>query len=134
MSQNFQDFAPQERIDHINKTLELISKQKVFYSRLQMMVNYVEEDGDEPSEVAQMKERIDNLSAIYSGGNNLLQILQVMEDKLLGCATSKTRPLDNTYIICHDTHGTHAKYKTQYGEYECPFHPLKSPALLASVI
>ena len=31
-----------------------------------------------------MKERIDNLSAIYSGGNNLLQILQVMEDKLLG--------------------------------------------------
>ena len=84
MSQNFQDFAPHERIDHINKTLELISKQKVFYSRLQMMVNYVEEDGDEPSEVAQMKERIDNLSAIYSGGNNLLQILQVMEDKLLG--------------------------------------------------
>ena len=84
MSQNFQDFDPQERIDHINKTLELISKQKVFYSRLQMMVNYVEEDGDEPSEVAQMKDRIDNLSAIYSGGNNLLQILQVMEDKLLG--------------------------------------------------
>ena len=112
MSQNFQDFAPQERIDHINKTLELISKQKVFYSRLQMMVNYVEEDGDEPSEVAQMKERIDNLSAIYSGGNNLLQILQVMEDKhWVGSGTSKTRPLDNTYIICHDTHGTHAKYK-----------------------
>ena len=49
-----------------------------------MMVNYVEEDGDEPSEVAQMKDRIDNLSSIYSGGSNLMQILQVMEDKLLG--------------------------------------------------
>lgn len=85
MSQNFQDFEPARKIEHINKTLELISKQKVFYSRLQMMVNYVEEDGDDPSEVAQMKERIDTLSSLYSGGTgNLLGVLQVMEDKLLG--------------------------------------------------
>jgi len=84
MSQGFSEFAPQERIDHIDKTLELIAKQKVFYSRLQMMVNYVEEDSDEPSEVAAMKDRIDSLSSIYSGGSNLMQILQVMEDKLLG--------------------------------------------------
>ena len=84
MSQNFQDFEPAHKVEHINKTLELISKQKVFYSRLQMMVNYVEEDNDDPSEVAQMKERIDTLSSLYSGGDNLLGVLQVMEDKLLG--------------------------------------------------
>jgi hypothetical protein len=50
-----------------------------------MMANYVEEDGDEQTEVQEMKERIDTVSNLYTNGeSNLLQILQVMEDKLLG--------------------------------------------------
>lgn len=84
MSQGFQDFNPQERLEHIEKTLELIAKQKVFYSRLQLMSNYVTEEDDDENEVKMIKERIDSISALYSGGNNLLSILQVMEDKLLG--------------------------------------------------
>ena len=85
MSQNFADYDDDMKIDHINKTLELIAKQKVFYSRIEMMANYVQEDGDEESEVQEMKDRIDTISNLYSNGEgNLLQILQVMENKLLG--------------------------------------------------
>lgn len=85
MSQNFADYDDDMKIDHINKTLELIAKQKVFYSRIEMMANYVQEDGDEESEVQEMKDRIDTISNLYSNGEgNLLQILQVMETKLLG--------------------------------------------------
>lgn len=85
MSQEFGGYDEEMKIEHINKTLELIAKQKVFYSRLEMMANYVDEDGDEESEVAEMKQRIDSVSRLYTNGeSNLLQILQVMEDKLLG--------------------------------------------------
>ena len=85
MSQDFGGFDTDMKIDHINKTLELIAKQKVFYSRIEMMANYVEEDGDEQTEVQEMKERIDTVSNLYTNGeSNLLQILQVMETKLLG--------------------------------------------------
>ena len=84
MSQGFSEFDAGQKIEHINKTLELIAKQKVFYSRLEMMANYVEEEGDEESEVAAMKNRIDTVSSLYTGGEgNLLAIMQVMEDKLL---------------------------------------------------
>jgi hypothetical protein len=87
MSQSFEGFDNGQKIEHINKTLELIAKQKVFYSRLEMMANYVEEEGDDESEVKSMKNRIDTMSSIYAGGGgqgNLLAILQVMEDKLIG--------------------------------------------------
>lgn len=87
MSQGFQSFDKEARIEHIEKTLDLIAKQKVFYSRLQLMAGYVEansEDAEEKSEIGEMKERIDQMSSMYSGGGNLLNILQVMEDKLLG--------------------------------------------------
>ena len=85
MSQDFGGFDTDMKIEHINKTLELIAKQKVFYSRIEMMANYVEEDGDEESEVQEMKQRIDTVSNLYTNGeSNLLQILQVMENKLLG--------------------------------------------------
>lgn len=84
MSQGFEDFNPQERLEHIEKTLELIAKQKVFYSRLQLMANYVSDEDDDENEVKMIKDRIDAISSIYSGGNNLMSILQVMEDKLLG--------------------------------------------------
>lgn len=85
MSQDFGGFDTDMKIEHINKTLELIAKQKVFYSRIEMMANYVEEDGDKETEVQEMKQRIDTVSNLYTNGEgNLLQILQVMEDKLLG--------------------------------------------------
>jgi hypothetical protein len=84
MSQGFEDFNPQERLEHIEKTLELIAKQKVFYSRLQLMSNYVTDEEDDEDEVKMVKDRIDSISAIYSGGNNLMGILLAMEDKLLG--------------------------------------------------
>lgn len=84
MSQNFQEFNPEERLEHIEKTLELIAKQKVFYSRLQLMANYVADEDDDENEVNMIKGRIDSISAMYSGGDNLLSILQAMEDKLLG--------------------------------------------------
>jgi hypothetical protein len=85
MSQQFGGFDDEMKIEHINKTLELIAKQKVFYSRIEMMANYVEEDGDKETEVQEMKQRIDTVSNLYTNGEgNLLQILQVMEDKLLG--------------------------------------------------
>jgi len=83
MSQNFQDFNPEQRLEHIEKTLELIAKQKVFYGRLQLMANYVAEDDDDENEVTMIKERIDSISSLYSGGDNLLNILQAMEQKLL---------------------------------------------------
>ena len=84
MSQGFQQFDNEKRLEHINKTLDLISKQKVFYSRLQLIANYVGENEEEKSEVKEMKESIDQMSSMYSGGGNLLSILQLMEDKLLG--------------------------------------------------
>ena len=87
MSQGFQSFDKEARLNHINNTLDLIAKQKVFYSRLQLMAGYVQvnsEDDTEKSEISEMKERIDQMSSMYSGGGNLLSILQVMEDKLLG--------------------------------------------------
>lgn len=84
MSQDFGGFDTDMKIGHINKTLELIAKQKVFYSRIEMMANYFEEDGDKESEVQEMKQRIDTMSNLYTNGDgNLLQILQVMETKLL---------------------------------------------------
>ena len=59
MSQEFEGFDTGQKIEHINKTLELIAKQKVFYSRLEMMANYVAEEEDSETEVQEMKERID---------------------------------------------------------------------------
>ena len=48
------------------------------------MSNYVTDGDDGSTEaVKEVKERIDQVSQIYSGGNNLLNILQAMEDKLL---------------------------------------------------
>lgn len=84
MSSKLNQLDKVQQLEHINKTLELIAKQKVFYARLQLMSNYVTDDDDGSTEaVKDVKERIDQVSQIYSGGNNLLNILQAMEDKLL---------------------------------------------------
>ena len=84
MSQEFSSYDTEGQLDHINKTLELIAKQKVFYARLQLMEQHstLQED-KEDDEVMDMKKRIDNVSGMYSGGKNLLEILEAMETKLL---------------------------------------------------
>tara|TARA_Y200000002_G_scaffold169523_1_gene139818 strand:+ start:350 stop:721 length:372 start_codon:yes stop_codon:yes gene_type:complete len=84
MSQEFSSYDTEGQLDHINKTLELIAKQKVFYARLQLMEQHITYEEDEKdSEVMDMKKRIDNVSGMYSGGKNLLEILEAMETKLL---------------------------------------------------
>ena len=81
MSAGLSDFTPEERIDHIEKTLELIAKQKIFYARLALASHGLDpEDGNE--EASFVKERIDTMSKQYSGGMDLMMILQTMEDKL----------------------------------------------------
>ena len=84
MSQEFSSYDTEGQLDHINKTLELIAKQKVFYARLQLMEQHITYEEDEKDdEVMDMKKRIDNVSGMYSGGKNLLEILEAMETKLL---------------------------------------------------
>ncbi len=96
MSSKLNQLDKSQQLNHINKTLELIAKQKVFYARLQLMSNYVTDDEDgESSDVKEVKERIDQVSTIYSGGSsNLLDILQAMEDKLL-CWKRDLEGVDN---------------------------------------
>ncbi len=81
MSNKLQEFSPQERLDHINKTLELIAKQKVFYARLALAAHHVAEE-EQDGTVQDMKTRIDSISQVYSGGMDLTTVLDQMEGKL----------------------------------------------------
>jgi hypothetical protein len=78
MSAGLKEFNPQERLEHIEKTLELVSKQKVFYARLQLAANELQDD-DSAKEI---KKRIEMMSTEYSGGLNLNMVLDQMEEKL----------------------------------------------------
>ena len=78
MSAGLKDFSPKERLDHIEKTLELVAKQKVFYARLQLAANELQDD-DSAKEI---KSRIEMMSTEYSGGMNLTMVLDQMENKL----------------------------------------------------
>lgn len=82
MSAGLQDFDPAQRLEHVEKTLELIAKQKVFYSRLALASHGINPDDEENEDAKFVKDRIDLLSEQYSGGMNLMMILQQMEDKL----------------------------------------------------
>ena len=84
MSNKLSEFEPHERLDHINKTLELIAKQKVFYARLSLASTYVQEDTDHDNDgtVSDVKKRIDDVSQMYSSGLDLTIVLNQMEDKL----------------------------------------------------
>jgi len=83
MSAGLSDFSPEERLDHIEKTLELIAKQKVFYARLALASHGIGQD-DASEEAEFVRDRIDTMSKQYSGGMDLMMILQSMEDKLQG--------------------------------------------------
>ena len=78
MSAGLKEFNPQERLEHIEKTLELVAKQKVFYARLQLAANELQDD-DSAKEI---KKRIEMMSTEYSGGLNLTMVLDQMENKL----------------------------------------------------
>ena len=80
MSSGLADFSPKERLDHIEKTLELVAKQKVFYARLQLAANELQDD-DSAKEI---KSKIDLMSGQYNGGMNLTMVLDHMEEKLRG--------------------------------------------------
>ena len=79
MSQNFQTLDPDGQLEHIEKTLELIAKQKVFYARLNLMQSQLDLEEDSDQEI---KDRIDSCSSVYSGGQNLMAVLDAMEQKL----------------------------------------------------
>ena len=78
MSAGLKEFNPTERLEHIEKTLELVAKQKVFYARLQLAANELQDD-DSAKEI---KKRIEMMSTEYSGGLNLNMVLDQMEEKL----------------------------------------------------
>ena len=78
MSSGLADFSPKERLDHIEKTLELVAKQKVFYARLQLAANELQDDDSAKA----IKERIEVMSGQFSGGMNLTMVLDQMENKL----------------------------------------------------
>tara|TARA_Y100001970_G_scaffold165712_1_gene202613 strand:+ start:396 stop:761 length:366 start_codon:yes stop_codon:yes gene_type:complete len=78
MSAGLKTFNPQERLEHIEKTLELVAKQKVFYARLQLAANELQDDDS----AAEIKKRIEMMSTEYSGGLNLNMVLDQMETKL----------------------------------------------------
>lgn len=82
MSSGLKEFNPEQRLEHVEKTLELIAKQKVFYSRLALASHGMDPTDENDSEAKYVKDRIDLLSQEYSGGLNLMMILQTMEDKL----------------------------------------------------
>lgn len=76
MSMHFNSLEGDEKLDHIEKTLELIAKQKVFYARLALM-SHEDEDARE------VKIRIDTMTEMYSNGKHINQVLDEMEGKLL---------------------------------------------------
>tara|TARA_B100000614_G_scaffold253139_1_gene266715 strand:- start:9091 stop:9432 length:342 start_codon:yes stop_codon:yes gene_type:complete len=75
LSVRFPLMKPEEKKEHIVKTLELIAKQKIFYGRLQLMAL-------EDKEAEEVKIRIDQMTEIYSGGKRIEEVLEDMEKRL----------------------------------------------------
>jgi len=61
--------------EHLEKTMMLIAKQKVFYARLCLMAV-------ENEEAKIIKQQLDKMSQVYSGGRTIQDVLGEMEDKL----------------------------------------------------
>ena len=78
MSAGFAEYDIKKRVEHIDKTLELIAKQKVFYARLQLAAHSVNDD----ETAKEIKDRIEEMSGTYAPGLNLTAILDTMEEKL----------------------------------------------------
>ena len=85
LSINYAKLDEDEKLDHINNTLMLIAKQKVFYGRLNLMAT-------EDEEARQITSQLDKMSQVYSNGKNIHDVLTQMEDKL----RSFKKGIDNT--------------------------------------
>ena len=72
LSVTYPSMKPDDKKTHIEKTLELIAKQKVFYARLALMAL-------EDQEAGEVKIRIDQMTEIYSGGKQIQEVLEDME-------------------------------------------------------
>ncbi|UYA57496.1 hypothetical protein SCREM1_39 [Synechococcus phage S-CREM1] len=73
-SEELATMPKEEALKHIGKTKELVEKQKIFYTRLQLSSS-IDEDA------ADMKHRIDLISNMF-GYNNLIDSLSSMEKYL----------------------------------------------------
>lgn len=77
ISVRFPLMSNDERKDHLEKTMELIAKQKVFYARIALLAL-------EDPEASDVKMRIDQITNLYSGGKSINEVLDDMEKKLNG--------------------------------------------------
>jgi len=75
ISMRFPMMDREERIDHLDKTMTLIAKQKIFYARIALLAL-------EDPEASDVKIRIDQITDLYSGGKTINQVLDDMETKL----------------------------------------------------
>ena len=75
LSINYPKMDDDGKREHIDATMTLIAKQKVFYARLGLLAS-------EDKEAAEIKHHIDEMSKIYGNGKSLNDLLCSMEDKL----------------------------------------------------
>ena len=75
LSVKFAELDEEGRRQHLEGTLELIAKQKLFYASLALMAHQDEE-------ARSIKFKIDTLSEMYSGGKHINEVLDDMETKL----------------------------------------------------
>lgn len=75
ISLKFPTMAKEDKREHIEKTMELIAKQKVFYARISLLAL-------EDQEAREIKLRLDEMTKIYSQGKDINAVLTDMEVKL----------------------------------------------------
>ena len=75
LSLKFPTMVKEDKKEHIEKTMELIAKQKVFYARISLLAL-------EDKEARDIKIRLDEMTKIYSQGKDIHTVLTDMEIKL----------------------------------------------------
>mgnify|MGYP001171684268 FL=1 len=75
LSTKFPTMDDETKLEHLEKTMMLIAKQKVFYARLCLMSH-------EDEEALAIKLKIDEMSKVYSNGRNIDGVLTDMEEQL----------------------------------------------------
>ncbi len=75
ISMRFPKMKKEDKREHIEKTMELIAKQKVFYARISLLAL-------EDPEAREIKTRLDEMTKIYSQGKDINNVLTDMELKL----------------------------------------------------
>lgn len=85
ISIRFPSMTQDEKAEHLEKTMALVAKQKVFYARLSLM-------SLEDKEAAEIKIRIDQMTHMYSNGKKITDVLDDMEKRL----KSWKKELDST--------------------------------------